>query len=38
MKIRLVAAEVFHADGGTDGRMDKHDEIDIFLTVHHSYK
>jgi len=26
MKIRPVGAELFHADGQTDGRTDTHDE------------
>jgi hypothetical protein len=26
MKIRLVGAELFHADGWTDGRMDRRNE------------
>jgi hypothetical protein len=27
MKIRPVAAELFHADRRTDGRTDRHDEV-----------
>jgi hypothetical protein len=26
MKIRALGAELFHADGETDGRADRHDE------------
>jgi hypothetical protein len=26
MKIRSVEADLFHADGQTDGRTDRHDE------------
>jgi hypothetical protein len=26
MKIRPVVAELFHTDGQTEGRMDRHDE------------
>jgi len=26
MKTRPVEAELFHADGRTDGQMDRHDE------------
>jgi hypothetical protein len=29
MKIRPVVAELFHADKGTDGRTDRHDEANI---------
>ena len=27
MKILPVGAELFHADGRTDGRTDRHDEV-----------
>ena len=27
LKIRPVGAELFHADGQTDGKTDRHDEI-----------
>jgi hypothetical protein len=32
MKIRPVGAEFFHADGQTDGRMDRRDRAVIFRT------
>jgi hypothetical protein len=28
MKIRLVGAELFHANGRVDGRTDRHEETD----------
>jgi len=31
MKFRPVAAELFHADR----RTNRHDELDVFLAVHH---
>jgi len=31
MKIRLVEAELFHVDGETDGRTDRHDEANSYL-------
>jgi hypothetical protein len=33
MKIRLVAAEVFHVDGRTDGRTDEQTGITILTVV-----
>jgi len=36
MKIRPVGAKLFLADRRTDGQTDRHNEFDVFLTVHHS--
>jgi len=34
MTIRAVVAELFHADGRTDGQADEHDEANSrFLTI-----
>jgi len=35
VKFHPVRSKLFHTDGRTDRESDRHNELDVFLTVHH---